>query len=96
MTYAITEQLRVTPLGKHIGAQIDGIDLAAPLDADTVAFIKDAWERHLVLRFRGQGHLSLQGQIAFSRHFGALDQRPIASQAMHASVQQLPEEIAVI
>lgn len=69
MTNATTEQLRVIPLGQTIGAQIDGIDLAAPLDADTVAFLKDAWERHLVLRFRGQSHLSLQGQIAFSRHF---------------------------
>lgn len=96
MTNATTEQLRVIPLGERIGAQIDGIDLAAPLDAGTVAFLKDAWERHLVLRFRGQSHLSLQGQIAFSRHFGELDKRPIAAKAMHASVQQLPEEIAVI
>lgn len=96
MTNATTEQLRVIPLGKTIGAQIDGIDLAAPLDADTVAFLKDAWERHLVLRFRRQSHLSLQGQIAFSRHFGELDKRPIPAKAMHSSVQQLPEEIAVI
>ncbi len=96
MTNATIEQLRVIPLGKTIGAQIDGIDLAAPLDADTVAFLKDAWERHLVLRFRGQSHLSLQGQIAFSRHFGELDKRPIPAKTMHTSVQQLPEEIAVI
>ncbi|MCD2513885.1 TauD/TfdA dioxygenase family protein [Comamonas endophytica] len=96
MTHATTEQLRVTPLGEHIGAQIDGIDLAQPLDARTVAFIKDAWERHLVLRFRGQTQLSLQGQIAFSRHFGELDKRPIAAKAMHASVQELPDEIAII
>lgn len=96
MTHAATQQLRAIPLGKTIGAQIDGIDLAAPLDDQAVAFLKDAWERHLVLRFRGQSHLSLQGHIAFSRHFGALDKRPIASKAMHASAQELPEEIAVI
>lgn len=96
MNNATTEQLRVIPLGKSIGAQIDGIDLAAPLDGDTVTLLKHAWERHLVLRFRGQTHMSLQGQIAFSRHFGELDKRPIASKRMHTSVQQLPEEIAVI
>jgi taurine dioxygenase len=96
MTTAVNQELRVIPLGDMLGAQIDGIDLASPLDAGTVGLLKEAWERHLVLRFRGQSHLSLQGQIAFSRHFGVLDKRPIASQALHRSVQQLPEEITVI
>lgn len=96
MTIAVKEALRVIPLGDTIGAQIDGIDLALPLDALTVEFLKEAWERYLVLRFRGQSHLSLQGQIAFSRHFGMLDKRPIASKALHHSVFELPEEITVI
>ena len=84
------------PLGATLGAQIDGVDLASPLDTFAVAFLKEAWERHLVLRFRAQSHLSLQGQIAFSQHFGVLDKRPIASKALHYSVQDLPEEITVI
>ena len=79
-----------------IGAQIEGVDLASPLDASTVEFLKAAWDRHLVLRFRGQSHLSVQGHIAFSRHFGLLDKRPIASKELHHSVQDLPEEITVI
>ncbi len=96
MTTAVKEELRAIPLGGMIGAQIEGIDLAAPLDAPTVAFLKEAWDRHLVLRFRGQSHLSLQAHIAFSRHFGLLDKRPIASKELHHSVQDLPEEITVI
>lgn len=89
-------RLRATPLGHTLGAQIDGIDLSAPLDAATLAFIQDAWERYLVLRFRAQSHLTLEGHIAFSRHFGTLDKRPIASTIQHASIQELPEEITVI
>lgn len=96
MTTAVKEELRAIPLGGMIGAQIEGIDLAAPLDAPTVEFLKEAWDRHLVLRFRGQSHLSVQGHIAFSRHFGLLDKRPIASKELHHSVQDLPEEITVI
>lgn len=42
----------MTALGDTIGAQVDGIDMAGPLDSDAVEFLKDAWERHLVLRFR--------------------------------------------
>lgn len=96
MTTAVTEELRVIPLGGMIGAQIEGIDLASALDAATVEFLKEAWDRHLVLRFRGQSHLSVQAHIAFSRHFGLLDKRPIASKELHHSIQYLPEEITVI
>ena len=96
MTIAVTNKIRVTALGDTIGAQVDGIDLAVPLDSDAVELLKGAWERHLVLRFRGQSHLDLPGLIAFSRHFGILDKRPIASKALHHSVAALPDEITVI
>ena len=59
MTIAVTNEIRVTALGDTIGAQIDGIDLAVPLASDAVEFLKDAWERYLVLRFHGQSHLGL-------------------------------------
>lgn len=96
MTTALKNEIRVTALGKTIGAQVDGIDLAAPIDSHTVDLLKEAWDRHLVLRFRGQSHLDLPGLIAFSRHFGALDKRPIASKSLHHSVDALPAEITVI
>lgn len=94
-TVAIND-IRVIPLGNAIGAQVDGLDLALPLDDSTVAFLKAAWEQYLVLRFRGQSHLSVQRLIDFSSHFGFLDKRPIASKALHRSALDLPEEIAVI
>ncbi len=96
MTTLTTNDIRVTPLGDTIGAQIDGVDLSSPIGAATVARLKSAWEQHLVLRFRGQSHLSLQGLIDFSSHFGILDKRPIASKALHHSALELPEEITVI
>jgi taurine dioxygenase len=96
MTTALKNEIRVTALGKTIGAQVDGIDLAAPIDSQTVDLLKAVWDRHLVLRFRGQSHLDLPGLIAFSRHFGALDKRPIASKSLHHSVDALPAEITVI
>jgi taurine dioxygenase len=36
------------------GAEISGVDLSAPLAADVIDGIKQAWAGHLVLRFRGQ------------------------------------------
>lgn len=96
MTVAVTNQMRVTALGDAIGAQVDGVDLMAPLDAGTVQGLKEAWDRHLVLRFRDQTHLSLSGLIAFSRHFGPLDKRPVASKALHHSIDALPDEVTVI
>jgi taurine dioxygenase len=60
-----------TPLAPALGAEMAGVDLRA-LDAATFAGIKDAWHKHLVLRFRGQA-LTDPELLAFSRLFGELD-----------------------
>ena len=44
----------VVPLTQHIGAEIRGIDLRAPLDPDTIRDIYRAWLDHVVLVFRNQ------------------------------------------
>lgn len=86
----------VSRLGaQQLGAR-RGIDLNQPLDDTQVQALRQAWTEHLVLRFRGQHALSLQGQIAFSRHFGRLDSRPKASMAMSRHYDELPAEITVI
>jgi len=46
--------MRVVPSGEACGATVSGIDLAAPLDEDTVAAIRAAWLEHRVLAFTGQ------------------------------------------
>ena len=60
----------VEPL-QPFGAKIRGIDLAQPIDADTVDRIKAVWAEHLVLVLPGQS-LSEEQQIVFTRNFGEL------------------------
>lgn len=70
--------LAVRPTGAALGADIEGIDLATPLAADTVASIVRAWSDNLVLRFRGQ-RLSDDDLMRFSRYLGELDWAPVAA-----------------
>lgn len=65
--------LKVLPLGV-IGAEVRGVGLARLTDRE-VGAIKEAWYRHDVLVFRGQG-LTDDHLLAFSRHFGVLDPPP--------------------
>ena len=89
-------QIEIRPSGRALGADVSGIDLDAPLDDEQVGAVRAAWAQHLVLRFRGQSGLSLQGLANFSRHFGRLDRRPTASHAMATAHESLPPEITVI
>ncbi|WP_441247653.1 TauD/TfdA dioxygenase family protein [Kitasatospora sp. McL0602] len=63
--------LTIRPVAGYIGADIDGVDLAAPLPADTVRQIREALHRYKVVFFRGQT-LDHTTQIAFARQFGEL------------------------
>src|SRR6476661_5656324 len=65
-------RINVKPLAPALGAEVSGVDLRQPLDADTLAQIRQAWADHLVLRFRGQA-LSDPQLLALSRHLGELD-----------------------
>jgi taurine dioxygenase len=75
---AVLEQQKVgvRPTGAALGADIEGVDLARELSADTVDAIKQAWSDHLVLRFREQ-LLDDDQLMRFSAHFGALDWAPV-------------------
>ncbi len=66
--------VKVTPTGHALGADVSGIALAQ-IDEDAFAAIKKAWLEHLVLRFRAQV-LTDDDLIAFSRRFGELDRAP--------------------
>lgn len=70
--------INITPLGFAAGAEVTGLDLRKPLDAEDRAVVNDAWLKHLVLIFPDQD-LSPAEQIEFSRNFGMLD--PQESQA---------------
>ncbi|MYS16963.1 TauD/TfdA family dioxygenase [Streptomyces sp. SID4982] len=66
---ARVEGVEVRPVAGHIGAEITGVDLAAPLDDSLVALIRDAMLRWKVVFFRGQ-RLDHAGHVAFARRFG--------------------------
>jgi taurine dioxygenase len=63
----------VEKLGKHLGAEILGVDLSRPLDDGAFATVSDAFFEHQVVVFRGQ-KLAPSQQIAFTRRFGELEQ----------------------
>lgn len=96
MTEATATRFTIHPFGGCLGAEVQGIDLNEPLEQEHVHSLRAAWAEHLVLRFCGQEKLTLESQIAFSRHFGNLDKRPTASYAMSRQHDELPPEITVI
>jgi taurine dioxygenase len=77
---AVLERQSVTvrPTGAALGADIEGVDLSQELAPETVEAIKNAWFKHLVLRFRGQT-LTDEQLMRFSAHIGELDWAPIAA-----------------
>ncbi|WP_043653393.1 TauD/TfdA dioxygenase family protein [Nocardia thailandica] len=62
--------IQVVRLGAHIGARIDGVRLGGDLDRATVAAIRAALAEHKVIFFRGQHHLTEDGQYAFAELLG--------------------------
>jgi taurine dioxygenase len=72
-------RIRVEPIAGALGAEVLGVDLARPQDAETIKEIHDAWLRHLVIFFRDQS-LSVEQHKAFARHFGELHIHPVLQQ----------------
>lgn len=64
--------LELVPLHGDFGVEARGVDISRPLDAATVAALRDAFGRHRLLVVRGQ-HLPPEAHIAFTRHFGELE-----------------------
>jgi taurine dioxygenase len=72
-------RIKIEPYGEVIGAEVRGIDLAAPLDDETYAEIRHALLEWKVVFFRDQNITSEQ-HIAFARRFGDLEQHPFLRQ----------------
>ena len=73
MLTATRPNLAIKRIGKHLGAEISGVDLSQPLDDDTFAHIADAFFDNEVAFFRNQKITPAQ-QVAFTRRFGILEQ----------------------
>lgn len=75
-----------------LGAEISGVDLAAPLADETIAAIRRALGEHQVIFFRDQS-LTPQQQLAFGRRFGPLNIHPyVAGMADHPEVMEIIKE----
>ncbi len=64
-----TTKLSIRPITPTIGAEVEGVDLTAPLDASQVTDIRQALLDHLVLFFRDQ-KMTPEQQLRFSEYFG--------------------------
>ncbi len=62
----------IYPSDTVLGAEVRGLDLSRPIDVDSFAVVRDAFEQHSVLLFRDQ-QLTAQQHIDFSRRFGKLE-----------------------
>jgi alpha-ketoglutarate-dependent taurine dioxygenase len=62
----------IRPLHGFMGAEIEGLDLSAPLNAPIVHDILDAFLAHHILIFRDQ-NLSKEAQVTFTENFGELE-----------------------
>ena len=93
-----TIDIRVTPLSPACGAQISGIDLSKPLSEHEVRAVKEAWDKYLVLVFRGQT-LSQDDQLRFASYFGDLGSRKKAPEPLRSraeGVQQDHEKVLLV
>jgi taurine dioxygenase len=83
-------EMKVTPLSKACGALIEGVDLSRPLGERQIRFVQDAWNKHLVLVFRGQT-LSEADQQRFAGYFGPLGDRKIAPDQLRERVEGIDQ-----
>ena len=67
----------VEPLTGALGAEVSGLDLAAPLPQATISALSEALVRHKVLFFRDQA-ITTDQHLAFGRQFGPLEVHPFA------------------
>ncbi|HAA91062.1 MAG TPA: hypothetical protein DCS82_11510 [Rhodospirillaceae bacterium] len=83
--------ITIRPLTPVFGAEITDVDLARPLDSETLAEIKDAFEDHSVLLFPDQ-NIPDDAHLAFTENFG----RPETPRKHFAVYQHRPNVNAVI
>jgi taurine dioxygenase len=83
--------ITVTPLSRACGAEIHGVDLTKELSPGTVRAIKDAWNEHLVLVFRGQS-ITQEQQLRFASYFGELGDRKKAPEPLRGRTEGLLQD----
>ena len=91
--------LEIIPSGQACGAEIRGVDLTAPLDAETIADIRAAWLDYQVLSFPDQ-EMSDADLERFTLYFGPFGDdpfiAPIPGHEHIIAVQRAADETAPI
>jgi alpha-ketoglutarate-dependent 2,4-dichlorophenoxyacetate dioxygenase len=64
--------MKITPVHPYLGARVEGVDLAGPIDAAAFGQIFEAFQEYSVLVFHDQ-RLTDEQQMAFSERFGPLE-----------------------
>lgn len=70
--------IKVHPIAGALGAEIQGVDLSRPLEAEVVSEIRLALLDHLVIFFNNQ-ELTPHQQLAFAKLFGQPMEYPVVS-----------------
>jgi taurine dioxygenase len=73
---ATRARLRIRRLAGSLGAAVDGLNLAEPVDRETMLELRQAFLEYLVLVFPGQAHITPAQHISFARQWGALQTMP--------------------
>jgi taurine dioxygenase len=91
-TIADERRIAARPLAGSLGAEIDGVDLARPVDDDTFLAIRRAFLDHQVIFFRDQ-RLTPAHYKAFARRFGELCvHRYIKGMEEHPEIMEIVRE----
>ncbi|KKD06598.1 TauD/TfdA dioxygenase family protein [Streptomyces sp. WM6386] len=81
--------IEITKVTAHIGARISGVDIAKPLDEETVTALREALNAHKALVF-DEVNLDDEGQQAFAGHFGDLTTAHPTVPAVDGAANVLP------
>lgn len=83
--------LTIQSVGATIGAEVGGVDLAAPISGETRDALKALLLKYKVLFFRDQ-EITRDQQVAFALNFGELYAHPTGGTETHRVVQPIAAE----
>lgn len=83
--------MRMTPLHKDFGREVHDIDLRSVTEAAGYPEIRDAFDRHSLLLFRGQ-NLSDEEQMRFARLFGPIEDREDRPEPKMSNLSNISED----
>ena len=88
-------RIEVQPVSGAVGAEIHGVDLTQPVDAERFADIRQAFHDHGVIFFRDQ-KLTPEQHLAFAKRFGPININrffaTVPGYPMIAEVRKEPEQ----